>query len=164
MTNADLQQKRLVAAAIDAGIGVGLLLIVNLVAGFATFIAQWLSGLLFMLGYAVLLAYVLLRDVVGGDRSIGKKVQQIRVVNTYGAAITLVDSAKRNAIFAVGFLAMVVWGFFQMIPVLRCLSAPLAILGGVATLAAVVVEVLKVLQDPQGVRVGDQFANTRVVE
>lgn len=168
MTNADLQQKRLVAAAIDAGIAMGLVVAVSVVSGLAAFVAEWLSGLLYVLGYMVVLGYVLLRDTLAGGRSIGKKIQEIRVVNTYGAPIALIDSVKRNAIFGAGFLVLIVWSFFQMLPVIGCIAGcvgwPLVMLASLATLGAVVVEMLKILQDPQGVRVGDQLANTRVVE
>jgi len=168
MTNAELQQKRLVAAAIDAGIAMALIVVVSVVAGLSAFVAEWFSGLMFMLGYVVVLGYVLLRDTLAGGRSFGKKIQQIRVVNTYGAPIALLDSVKRNAIFGVGFLALILWSFFQMLPVIGCIAScvgwPLVVLATLASLGAVVVEILKVLQDPQGVRLGDQLANTRVVE
>jgi uncharacterized RDD family membrane protein YckC len=168
MTNADLQQKRLIAAAIDAGIAMALIVVVSVVAGLAAFVAEWLSGLLFVLGYIVVLGYVLVRDTLAGGRSFGKKIQEIKVVNTYGAPITLIDSVKRNAIFGVGLLALILWSFFQMLPVIGCIAScvgwPLVMLASLGTLAGVVVEILKVIQDPQGVRFGDQLAKTRVVE
>jgi hypothetical protein len=166
MTNADLQQKRLIAAAIDAGIGIGLTAGVFFLGLVGSFVSHWLGGLLRFAGFAAIVGYVLLRDVLGGDRSIGKKIQGIRVVNTFGGAITLIDSVKRNVLFAVGSALWVVWSLFQMIPILGCIAGcigwPLMLLANVATIAVVVIEVVKILQDGEGIRLGDQIANTRV--
>jgi uncharacterized RDD family membrane protein YckC len=170
MTNVELQQKRLFAAAIDAGIGIGLILVAFVVWLLAAFIADWfwLRGLVSLLTCVVVLAYVLLRDILGGDRSIGKKIQQIRVVNTYGGAITLVESVKRNALFGIGLVAGIIGSFFQMIPFFACIAfcmgGPLVALASLASVAAVAVELVKILQEPAGVRFGDQFAKTRVVD
>jgi hypothetical protein len=181
MRDADLQQKRLVAAAIDVGIGIALGLVffmINMVLGFgssfvsgdsgiATGAALFLPRIVGFVSAIVSLGYILGRDVLAGDRSIGKKVQGIRVVTTGGQPLTFVDSAKRNAIFAVGSTLGLVSATLQLVPCLgdavACLLAPLWILGFLIGLVAVILEIVKITQDADGVRLGDQFAETRVV-
>ncbi len=175
MQNADLQQKRMIAAAIDIGIGLALsvalslvLLVVGAGVGFSSSsVARYLPRLAWFGVSLVLLAYVLGRDVLAGDRSIGKKLQHIRVVTGSGP-IGLMESVKRNAIFALGSVLGLVSATVQLVPVigdlLSCLLWPLVILGILATIAAAVVEFIKITQDPNGIRLGDQFAQTNVVD
>jgi hypothetical protein len=47
--------------------------------------------------------------------------------------------------------------------VASCLLFPLVLLGCLVGLVAAVVEVVKIVQDPAGIRFGDGFAGTRVV-
>jgi uncharacterized RDD family membrane protein YckC len=163
MTDTELQQKRLIAAAIDGGIAIALAIGIAIVGAiFARVIAPMLGALVGILGQAVLLGYILLRDIIGGDRSLGKKTQEIRVVTTNGAPVTAMDSIKRNAIFAIGSALGLIWAMAGLLPLLACLLTPLMLLGSLISLVAVIVEIVKVIQDPAGVRFGDQFASTRV--
>jgi uncharacterized membrane protein YhaH (DUF805 family) len=162
MTDTELQQKRLIAAAIDGGIAVGVMVVMVIVAIVAGFISPWLYKLVMLAAAAAQLAYVLARDVIAGDRSLGKKTQEIKVVMTTGAPVTLVDSVKRNAILGIGSAVSVVWALVAFVPFLGCLVTPLLALGSLAGMAAVIIEIVKVIQDPAGVRFGDQFASTRV--
>jgi uncharacterized RDD family membrane protein YckC len=174
MRDTALQQKRLLAAAIDIGVGLVLLFalfIVALVVGYAVsaighggfFVRQLMALGMSMVG----LVYLLGRDVLGGGRSLGKKSQDIRVITTSGQPITIVDSVKRNAIFAPGSILGVIIAVLGLIPCLGkiagCLLFPLSVLAAVASVAAAVVEIIKITQDPNGVRFGDEWAGTRVV-
>lgn len=181
MRDADLQQKRLVAAAIDVGIGIALwavFFVIQMVlglgssfaggdSGIATGAALFLPRIVSFVSAVVSLGYILGRDVLAGDRSFGKKTQGIRVVTTSGQPPTFVDSAKRNAIFAIGSTLGFVSATLQLVPCLgdavACLLAPLWILGLLVGLVAVILEIVKITQDPDGVRLGDQFAETRVI-
>jgi hypothetical protein len=176
MTDSELQQKRLIAAAIDVGVGMAVVLIVvggmfvvsigMVAATRGSMLAMYVPRLVGFAGSLVVLGYVLGRDVLVGGRSIGKKIQDIRVT-AGGQPIGAVDSAKRNAIFAAGAALWVLSATFHLIPclgtVVGCLVTPLLFLAGLATMAVAVIEVIKITQDPEGVRLGDQFANTRVV-
>jgi hypothetical protein len=176
MTDTELQQKRLIAAVIDIAI--------SIVVGVVTGIGMWVmamvaargegsgtammivSHILGFVGALVGLAYILLRDILAGDRSLGKKLMNIRVVAGNGS-ITMMDSIKRNAIFAIGSVLGLLQATLLLIPCLgamvSCLLTPLFLLGWLVGLVAVVVELVKVVTDPAGVRFGDQFAGTRVV-
>src|SRR5579862_3634198 len=110
MTDSELQQKRLIAAAIDVAIAIA----IGIAFAIATFAVGMVvsrgsgmaGGLVFrVLGFlsaVVSLGYMLGRDILAGDRSIGKKVQNIRVVTTGGGSIGLMDSVNRNLIFGIG--------------------------------------------------------------
>jgi len=172
MTDPELQQKRLIAAAIDGGILMGILVV--------------LGGLLSALGFAVSMAdlasyglqagavilavtsagYVLARDVLGGGRSLGKKLTGIRVVTTTGGPIGLLESVRRNALFAPPFVLWVVTVVIGLLPLgtcIACLALPLQLLAGAFALGATIWELLQITQEPDGIRIGDKFAGTRVV-
>jgi RDD family len=178
MTDSDLQKKRLTAVAIDVGIYIVIMVafsIMSWIAGFALIkmtdsngmIATFVPRILNFLGNALGLAYVLGRDLTGGDRSFGKKLQNIRVVTVSGAPIAFMDSVKRNAIFAIGSALGMLSATLGLIPcigdVVNCLLLPLVILGGLIGLVVLVLEIMKITQEPEGIRMGDQFAGTRVV-
>jgi uncharacterized RDD family membrane protein YckC len=184
MLDTDLQQKRLIAAAIDFGIAFGVNVaffivaaIIQLGAGLASSasdssavggIAVYLPRLVSFVGSLLSLSYVLGRDVIGGERSLGKKFQDIRLITLDGHPISLMDSARRNAIFAVGSVLGLLSATLHLVPclgdVVACLILPLVILGGLFGIAAVVIETLKIVQEPAGIRFGDQWADTRVVK
>src|SRR5262249_4791434 len=107
------------------------------------------------------------RDLVAGDRSVGKKVQDIRVVTLGGAPIGPIESAKRNGIFAIGAALGVISSTLGLIPclgaALNCLLPPAWVLGMIIGLAAAIYEIIQITQRPDGVRYGDQLAGTRVV-
>ncbi|HEY6546844.1 MAG TPA: RDD family protein [Vicinamibacteria bacterium] len=181
MRDADLQQKRLVAAAVDVGIAIALWAVFMLVSmvlglgssfasgdsGLATGAAVFLPRIVGFVGALVSLGYILGRDVLAGDRSFGKKLQKIRVLGPGGQPVTFVDSAKRNAIFAIGSVLTFLSATLQLVPCLgdavACLLFPLWLGGALLGLVAVVLELVKITQEPEGVRMGDQFAQTRVV-
>ena len=55
-----------------------------------------------LMGAVTGLGYVLLRDVLVGGQSLGKKMQGLRAVTSAGASVSVADSARRNALFALG--------------------------------------------------------------
>ncbi|HEV7499992.1 MAG TPA: RDD family protein [Vicinamibacteria bacterium] len=177
MTDRDLQQKRYIAAAIDIAVAIGIGLafgIVSVIAGFvfgratsSSMIGVYLPRVVSFVGSLVGLGYVLGRDVVTGDRSLGKQLQGIRVVTVAGLPIGFMESARRNAIFAIGSALGVISATLQLVPclgdVVSCLLIPFLILGGLISLGAAVYELLQITQRNDGVRYGDQMAGTRVV-
>jgi hypothetical protein len=177
MTDRDLQQKRYIAAGIDIavliviGVAFG---IVGMMAGFAftratssSMVGVYLPRVVSFLGALVSLAYVLGRDLVTGDRSLGKKLQDIRVVTVAGGPIGPEHSVKRNAIFAIGSALALLSATLQLIPCLgdavSCLLLPVWILGALISLGAAIYELIQITQQPDGVRYGDRLAGTRVV-
>lgn len=178
MTDAELQQKRLIAAAIDIGIGFALGIVVGIgifvfnivvvmAAGHDSVLGYWVPRILGFASTLISLAYMLGRDMLGGGRSLGKKTQDLTVVTAGGSPIGVVESVKRNAIFALGALLAMLSATLHLIPcvggVLACLLTPLMLLGGLISILAAVVEIVKITQDPDGIRLGDQIAGTRVV-
>lgn len=177
MTDRDLQQKRYIAAAIDIAVAIGIGLafgLVGMIAGFAftratstSMVGVYLPRVVAFVGSLVSLGYILGRDLVAGDRSLGKQLQGIRVVTVAGAPIGFMESARRNAIFAIGSALGVISTTLQLVPCLgdavSCLLLPVWILGALISLAAAVYELLQITQRNDGVRYGDQLAGTRVV-
>lgn len=175
MTDTALQQKRLIAAVVDIGIAVAgavgiwiILIIVGLAAGMISgVVGHYAHRILIWIGSLVILGYVLGRDALANGRSLGKKTQDLKVVGATGAPIGLEESVRRNAIFAVGPILGVVSSTLGLIPfvgaAVNCLLTPLYLLGSLATFGAAIVEVVKIIQDPAGIRFGDQYARTRVV-
>ena len=178
MTDRDLQQKRILAGLIDIGVAIAISLafmVVSLVLGFglgsatdSSVVGNYVPRILGFLGAVISLGYILGRDVVAGDRSIGKKIQNLRVVTTTGAPITFMDSARRNGIFAIGSALGLLSATLQLIPCLgdaaACMLMPLTLLGIVVSIGAAIYEILQITQQPDGIRFGDKTAGTRVVK
>ena len=167
MTDRDLQQKRYLAAGIDIAVWIAIGIAFAVLAIISGFIVSVGPSVVNVLWAAVSLAYVLGRDLVAGDRSIGKKVQNIRVVTTTGTPITPNESIRRNAIFAIGPALSVIQALLGLVPffgaIVGCILLPLLVLGGLISLGAAVYELLQITQDPNGIRYGDKMASTRVV-
>ena len=178
MTDRDLQQRRYIAAGIDIAvvIAIGIVFgVVGMVLGIAftqasstSMVGVYLPKVISFLGSLVTLGYILGRDVVAGDRSIGKKVQNIRVVTVAGTPIGFTESAKRNGIFAIGAALGAISATLGLIPclgdVINCLLLPVMFLGVLVAIAAAIYELILITQRPDGVRYGDQLAGTRVVK
>jgi len=177
MTDRDLQQKRILAGLIDIGVAIAISLafmVVSLVLGVglgsatdSSVVGNYVPRVLGFLGAVISLGYILGRDVVAGDRSIGKKIQNLRVVTTTGAPINYMDSARRNGIFAIGSALGLLSATLQLIPCLgdavACMLMPLMLLGMVVAVGAAIYEMLQITQHPEGIRFGDKTAGTRVV-
>jgi uncharacterized RDD family membrane protein YckC len=128
--------KRIVAAIIDA-------------------VCAFVVGLIPIIGGLIGAAYLLLRDGFEIDfmdqRSLGKKLMKLRPVLLDGGKVDLVVSIKRNWILAIPSILMI-------IPVFGWIAAPF--LG----LAIGIIEFILVITDPQGRRIGDKLAGTKVIE
>jgi len=177
MTDRDLQQKRITAALIDIAVVIAIYIaffVVSLVLGLgvgsatsSSMVSTYVPRILGFLGSVIILGYILGRDVVAGDRSIGKKIQDIRVVKANGAPIDYMDSARRNGIFAIGAALGLLSSTLQLVPclgdVVTCLLMPLIVLGAVVSIGAAIYEILQITQHPEGIRFGDKTAGTRVI-
>jgi uncharacterized RDD family membrane protein YckC len=106
-------------------------------------------------------AYVLVRDGLDVEfmkrRSIGKHVMKLRPVRLDGQSMDIPTSVRRNFLFVIGLVGLP----FYIIPVIGWGLA--ALLGGVQIVISIV-EIVLVLTDPEGRRMGDKFAGTRIVE
>lgn len=134
--------KRIVAGAIDAAIAI----VVSFIPG--------IGGLL-------AIAYWLVRDGFDFEfmdqRSVGKKLTELRPLREDGLPMDLETSIKRNWMFAISGLAPILF----MIPFLGLLLVPLLI---IASIAIAAIEIFLVVVDPDGRRFGDKYAGTRVIE
>jgi RDD family. len=90
-------------------------------------------------------------------RSLGKKVMKLRPIRLDGQPMDIATSARRNWMFALGGVA---W-FLKYIPILGWL---LLVPVGIVALALGLYELYRVLSDPQGRRLGDAMAGTKVIE
>ncbi len=134
--------KRFVAAVIDAVIGI-------------------VIGLIPAVGGLAAAAYWAVRDGLEFEfmhhRSVGKHVMKLRPVTLDGSPMDIMVSIRRNWMFALGGVVELLWwipfiGWLFVIPV---------------ALAAFVIGVLElylVITDPEGRRLGDKIANTKVIE
>lgn len=109
------------------------------------------------LGGMVGACYYLFRDGLDFEfmdlRSIGKRVMGLRVVRLDGEMMDLETSMRRNWVFALSGLVPTAF-FFQSI-------------AGLLSIAGTVLffyEVYRVINDPAGVRWGDELAETQVIE
>ncbi|MDK2926205.1 MAG: hypothetical protein PWQ41_1979 [Bacillota bacterium] len=94
--------------------------------------------------------YELTKNPEYKDRSLGKKLLRLKVVRLDGGPVDMAVSAKRNLPLAIG-------GIIGIVPVLGWIFGP--ILGLIMAL----LELLLVLTDPAGRRLGDRWAGTQVV-
>ena len=134
--------KRLVAAIIDMVIGM-------------------VVGLVPVIGGLASAAYWLVRDGLEFEfmdrRSLGKRVMKLRPVTLDGSPMDIMTSVKRNWMFALGgVVQLLLWipfvGWLFVIPV------------ALVALAIGLIELVLVIVDPQGRRLGDKLANTKVIE
>ncbi len=141
LKKADLVQ-RFIAVVIDS-------IIVSLV----TAIIPVLGGLI---GFAYTLCkdgvmYEILKKDEWKNKSIGKKLMDLEVVNFSGERVDLAVSAKRNIPLAIGNIIMV-------IPILGW------IIGGLVGVVFGLIELFFVFTDENGRRLGDRWANTQVIQ
>jgi hypothetical protein len=126
-------------------------------------VAAAIVGLIPFVGGIIGALYMLLRDALPIEaleyKSIGKKLLKLSVVRAEGppSKIDYGTSAKRNWMFALGPVMM----FLIFIPVVGWI---LDILIGIACFVLVIIELIKIFSDKQGLRLGDKMAGTMVVE
>ena len=111
---------------------------------------SWLVGFIPIIGPIIGAAYMLIKDGLFEGQSLGKKVMKIQVVSGEGGLADFMVSVRRNAIFAIPIVVMI-------IPLLGLILAP------IISLVVVIIEVMKVVNDPKGIRLGDTWAGTQVV-
>ncbi len=106
-------------------------------------------------------AYILVRDGLELDfmdhRSIGKKLVKLRPTRLDGQPMDIATSVKRNFPLAIGAVGAV----FMIIPILGWI---IAILLALVAFVLWIIEAILVVTDPEGRRMGDKFAATKVVE
>lgn len=106
-------------------------------------------------------AYMLVRDGLDLDfakrRSIGKQVMKLRAVRLDGKPVDIETSLKRNLPLCIGYFGWI----FMVIPLL---GWAIAIVLGLIGVVVAIIEAIKVLTDPEGRRIGDGLAGTKVIE
>jgi uncharacterized RDD family membrane protein YckC len=176
MTDPTLQQKRLIAAAIDIGVLIVLNTAMAIIAvglnclaasAHVPFLMRYGVQAVWALCYVLVLLYVVARDVLAGGRSIGKKFMDIRVVTDAGAPITVMESVKRNLVFAPSFVLGLLGLLLNLIPfvgwILSCAVAIVNVFAGLLALGLGIWEVVEIVRKPDGARIGDRMAGTRVI-
>jgi uncharacterized RDD family membrane protein YckC len=114
-----------------------------------------LVGAIPVVGGIVGAAYILLKDGLDIEfmdkRSLGKKLMKLRPVRLDGGNMDITTSIQRNWPLAIGSI-------LAIIPILGWIIAvPVALVIGV-------IELVLVLTDPEGRRLGDKLAGTKVIE
>jgi len=107
------------------------------------------------IGYFAGLIYLLIADGLFEGRSVGKKLMGLKVVLENNTECGYKESIFRNFPFAVGFILC---GIFGAIPLIGWLMSFIII---VVILAF---ESLVIIGSDNGKRLGDEIANTQVVE
>ncbi len=114
-------------------------------------VMSYIIGFIPIIGAIIGAAYMLLKDGLFEGQSIGKKVMKLQVITEGDVKADFAVSARRNVIFAIPVIVMIV-------PVLGWIVAP--ILG----LVILIIELLKVINEPKGRRIGDTWAGTQVIK
>lgn len=123
-------------------------------------VAVYAVGLVPIIGGIVGVAYVLLRDGLDYDfmdkRSIGKKIMKLRPVRLDGKPMDMRTSVMRNLPLTLGSLAQIL----LFVPILGWIFVPFVLIAGIVV---VIIEIVRVFNDPEGRRWGDQLAGTKVI-
>jgi uncharacterized RDD family membrane protein YckC len=119
-------------------------------------VIAWIIAIIIpFIGGLIGAAYMLLRDGFEinfmDHRSLGKKLLKLRPVTLDGSPVDIAVSVKRNWVFAIG-------------PVLMIFPVIGWVLGSIVGFIIGLVEIILVLTDEEGRRMGDKLANTKVVE
>jgi uncharacterized RDD family membrane protein YckC len=104
--------------------------------------------------------FELLKDPAWKNQSIGKRVMRLEVVGPGGSDVDIQLSARRNWPLAIGQLLSFVISLLSY----RALAwSSWSLLTGVTTIIGII-EIALVFTDPEGKRLGDRLADTRVRE
>ncbi len=114
-------------------------------------VMSYVVGFIPVIGAIIGAAYMLLKDGLFEGQSIGKKAMKLQVITENDVKADFAISAKRNAIFAVPIAVMI-------IPVLGWIIAP------ILSLVILIIEFLKIMNEPKGRRLGDTWAGTQVIK
>jgi len=126
-------------------------------------IASMIIGLIPVVGGIIGALYMLFRDALPIDvldkKSIGNKLLNLSVIKIEDqeAVIDYATSAKRNWMFSLGPVML----FFIYIPILGWF---IDIILAIALFVLIVIELLKIFLDEKGIRLGDKWAGTMVIE
>ncbi len=150
--------KRIVAAIID---NVVIAFIINLVLGLAL---GWIPVLGGLAAGLIAAAYIGFKDALPIDQlngsSPGKVLFKLKAVRASdGSKLDYEASLKRNAPL---FVPSVIGALFGIIPILGALIG--LVIAGLLGLVAYIAELVKVITDEQGIRFGDTWAGTIVIE
>lgn len=133
--------KRIVAVLIDSAIA---------------FVIGFIPGI----GSVIGAAYMVLRDGMEFDfmnhRSVGKQVMKLHLQSVDGSALDITTSLKRNWMFGLAPLVPLL-----IITIVGWVLVPFVLF---AALALMVTELVLVLTDAEGRRLGDKMAGTMIVE
>ena len=145
--------KRLIAAVIDTLIAV----VVSSIIPFRG-IGSLIGGAYILVKDAIM--FELLKDPAWKNQSIGKRVMRLEVVGPGGSDVDIQLSARRNWPLAIGQLLSFVISLISY----RALAwSSLSLLTGETTIIGII-EIALVFTDPEGKRLGDRLADTRVRE
>ncbi len=109
-----------------------------------------LVGFIPVVGGIIGAIYMLIKDGLFDGQSVGKKVMKMQVRNENNEKADFSISVRRNAIFAIPYLIMV-------IPILGWIIAP------IVGLVILIIELMKLNSDPKGRRLGDTWGPSQVV-
>ncbi len=142
--------KRIIADLIDA--------VPAIVLGFVLGLVPFVGGIV---GGLAAGGWWLIRDGLdlefADKRSFGKKLMKLRPIRLDGQPMTMETSIKRNVTVAGYTVGYLLWVF----PVLgHLLSVPIFLIGAIVVL----IEAVLVVTDPEGRRMGDKYAGTKVIE
>ncbi len=113
-------------------------------------VMSYVIGFIPVIGAIAGAVYMLLKDGLFEGQSVGKKVMKMQVITENDAKADFAVSARRNVIFAIPIAVMI-------IPILGWIIAP------ILSLVIVIIEFLKIKDDPKGRRRGDNWAGTQVI-
>lgn len=123
-------------------------------------IIAWVPVFIPVFGALVGSLYLLFKDAImfrvthkeeWKNKSIGKKLLNLEVVNLDGEVIDLAISAKRN-------LPLTIGNFIAIVPFVGW------VIGPTAALVLAIVELIMFLSNEDGRRLGDLWANTQVIK
>ncbi len=126
-------------------------------------IVSMIIGLIPVVGGIIGALYMLFRDALPIDvldkKSIGNKLLNLSVIKIEDqeAVIDYATSAKRNWMFSLGPVML----FFIYIPILGWF---IDIILAITLFVLIVIELLKIFLDEKGIRLGDKWAGTMVIE
>ncbi len=165
MNDSKLQNDRFIAMAIDIGILIGVSIIgfvIQLIFRFAAGnIGSAIGGIISGL---IVAAYMAARDIIFKGNSIGKHAMKLKVVDsTTNGPINFMQSLKRNIFFVIPPALGAIFSIFSIIPFLGIITGLIEVLVGLAALVFFVIEIVKIVSTPEGIRIGDNLAKTKVV-
>lgn len=153
--------KRMIAAIIDS-------IIVSIPAVITGFIFGFInSGLGTMVTAALILGLFGIRDALPipqlDGASLGKKILGLKAVRSDGSPCDFETSFKRNLPLMIASVAGLIGGAIEFVS-LAFLGAIVSFGGALLGLVVLIVELYKIFSDQNGLRIGDLFASSRVME